>query len=83
MMRPDGPTKAARMQSSADEKAQISEVIRAESRMHQVSARPIAGIAVANATCRLKGKTHLMVTSVRLPSAKSLYLLVALASHEK
>jgi hypothetical protein len=78
-MPPDGPTKAARTQSSADEKAQISEVMPAESRMHQLSAWPIAGIAVANAASTLKGKIHLMVTSVRLLRARSLYLLPALA----
>ena len=44
---PDGPRRAARMHSSADEKAQISEVMPAKSRIHQLSALPIAGIAVA------------------------------------
>jgi hypothetical protein len=41
-MPPAGPTKAAPMQSPADEKAQISEVTPARSRMHQVSALPPA-----------------------------------------
>lgn len=63
---PDGPRRAAWVQSSADEKAQISEVMPAKSRMHQLSALPIAGIAVAIVDSKLKGKIHFMITSVRL-----------------
>jgi hypothetical protein len=52
-MPPDGPTSAARTQSCADEKAQISEVTPAKSRMHQLSALPPAGGVDASAASKL------------------------------
>src|ERR1700684_3867494 len=52
-MPPDGPTSAARMQSSADEKAQISDVTPAKSRMHQLSAFPIVGSSIGSSASEI------------------------------
>jgi len=64
-MPPAGPTKAAPMQSSADEKAQISEVTPARSRMHQVSALPPARAFAreGTGTARPPCLTHLLMTT--------------------
>jgi hypothetical protein len=66
---------AARIQSWADEKAQISDVTPAESRMHHVSALAIAGIAVASAANTPMTSDLIIATSLRVSDSTSLIIL--------
>lgn len=69
-MPPAGPTKAAPMQSSADEKAQISEVTPARSRMHKVSALPPARAFAREGDGHRPSPclTHLLMTKTTAPA---------------
>jgi hypothetical protein len=64
-MPPEGPTKAARMQSWADEKAQISCVTPAASRMHQLSALAMADDNAVAAAHRPMARGNFMVGSAK------------------